>query len=90
LSSNLEDQELIAAGDIPAILEATDLIMKYTRHKGDNMQLKDLETYIDALLKFSTFTFVALSKLIDIELAKGTSNNKNIEEINDVLKRIYS
>ena len=95
MSSNNNDinYEGIVQDDMPAILQAIDVVMKYTRHKGDNMALKDVETHIDALMKFSTFTFVSLSKLIDIELAKDcdiSSVTRNVKEIDDVLKRIYS
>jgi len=84
--------EGIAAGDIPAILEAIDVVMKYTRRKGDTMAIADLERHVDALLKFSTFAFISLSKLIDYhtKTVAPEPTTTNTDDIKEIMKRYGS
>jgi len=97
--SNKEQQtssyDGIAAGDMPAILQAIEIVMKYTRHEGDTMAVRDTEYYIDALLKFATFTFISLSRLLEyhmktVEPGSTTTDTKDIRELMKRYSSFYS
>lgn len=82
--------------DTKRMAEAVRFISNYysTKDHTTSLAVTDLEQTIDNLVVMCKFLFVATSKLIDIQLASGnneiTSVNENIQELNDVLKRIYS
>jgi|SRR5689334_15165928 hypothetical protein len=94
--NNKEDNgityEGIAQSDMPAILEAIDIVMKYTKREGDTMAVRDTEYYIDALLKFNIFTFIALSKLIDYhtKTVSPESTTTKTDNISEIMKRYSS
>ena len=97
--NNKEDNgityEGIAQSDMPAILEAIDIVMKYTKREGDTMAVRDTEYYIDALLKFATFTFISLSRLLEyhmktVEPGSTTTDTKDIRELMKRYSSFYS
>jgi hypothetical protein len=77
------DYDSLNKKDLQAIMQAIDIVMKYTRHENDTMVIKDLEKYVDAFLKFSTFAFMSLCKLIDINNAAINNNNNNNSNSNN-------
>ena len=77
------------------VAEAIRFVSNYYRTKDSNtiLAINDLETTITNLVVMTHFLFEAVTKLIDIEMAKGssiTSVNRNLNELDSVLKRIYS
>jgi hypothetical protein len=93
--SKKQDQssEGIATEDIPAILQAIDKIMTYrNRGKEDTMTAQALIEYVDSLLKFGTFAYVTISKLLDYHLktVSADSTTTQTKDIAQVLERYSS
>jgi hypothetical protein len=77
------------------IAEAIRFVSNYyhTKDNNTNLAVNDIETTITNLVVMTHFLFEAVTKLIDIEMSKGspiTSVNRNLNELDGVLKRIYS
>jgi hypothetical protein len=94
-SDNSLGYEGIAQVDMPVILEAIDTIMKYQRHKGDTISTTEIDTYLDALLKFSSLAFVALKKLLEyhdktVNEGSTTTDTKDIHELMKLYSSFYS
>jgi hypothetical protein len=81
--------------EIARMTEAIRFISNYytTKDSTTNLAVNDIETTITNLVVMTHLLFTAVEKLIQIEMAKGspiTSVNRNLDELDDVLKRIYS
>lgn len=77
------------------VAEAVRFVSNYYRTKDSttNLAVNDIETTITNLVVMNHFLFEAVTKLIDIEMSKGspiTSVNMNLNELDSVIKRIYS
>jgi hypothetical protein len=74
------------------VAEAVMFVSNYYNSKDDttNLAANDIEITITNLVVMTHFLFQAITKLIDIEMAKGssiTSVNKDLDELDNVLRR---